>query len=176
MLSRRWLFALFLAAPAHATAQEQALSDLKALAASCERAFAAEVADVEPAARPGMWFRRVTSPGAVAFDARKTDSIVSPFVGEVRVTTVVSLAPMVASEAEAQALPASAAGKPARTVVSVRLAYTDGRWRVTGSTESVAPVARPGEREFDPVVLVRTAEQTLQPFRLSARCVGELSR
>jgi hypothetical protein len=144
MKMRAWL-GLLIAAAGPSFGGEP-LSDFEAIVDQCQRAYqkrsiAPEVVFV--AAIPA-WVKRLYGPVDIKYDVRRTESLVSPYIAEIRITELVASG-RGQDQAEADAIGLSLDGPASRVSLQVAFAWRNGLWEVTGGTSGMQHRHQSGE-------------------------------
>lgn len=138
-------FALFAsAAPLVTQAQPTELAEFEAIVARCREAYASRgLEEVVFAEAAKSWVKRVYAPASIAYDVRKTDSLVSPLVGHIEISQAVA-AERAADEAAASALVVPIDGRSTRRTFRINFAHQGGKWSATTAIGMSASKDRAG--------------------------------
>ncbi|KQR62635.1 hypothetical protein [Acidovorax sp. Leaf160] len=156
------------AATARNPSDAEALAAFKVIVERCSALFPATDGIVSQSP-DGNWRKTSRSDLQTSFDVKKTDSLVSPLEGVLRVSYL-TLGATAASEAEAQALVLNPEG-PAMKVLDVyHFALQDGSWVGLGVDESRELRTRPG-RPFEKLSTIKKDASRVPPQSLDGQCL-----
>lgn len=148
----------------------QPLPDFEKIVAKCKAAFTAPFSDVTQLPSTGQWIKRTTWPGGIEYDVRKTDSLVSPFVGHILVSTLV-VGARAESEDAAKALELNQEGALTKRETRISFAYREGVWQAVDGSERTTMRLKAGDNYQSPLTMRQTKDELLRPTTASARCL-----
>lgn len=155
-------------ANASTVSEAQALANFKQVVERCTALF--PVTDgIVSSAPDGKWRKTSRSDLQTSFDVKKTDSLVSPLVGVLKVSYL-ALGATAASEAEAQALTLDADGPAMRVADVYQFALQDGSWVGLSVDESRELRTRAG-RPFEKLSTIKKEASRLPPQSLDSQCL-----
>lgn len=114
-----------------ATAMADPLAEFQAIVKQCKLSYDAvrPRTEVSQSARDKAWFKQVWGPATIAYDVRKSDSLVSPFTAYIEITEVFDGDSAPTQEAAA-ALTIDIDGRATRYTERLRFAYQEGIWQL----------------------------------------------
>ena len=132
-------------------AQAEPLTDFKALVKQCSTAYESKpTSEVVLIERTGRWVKRMYGRAQIAYDVKKTDSLVSPFTAYLTVAQVITGKD---AQDEASANNLSLSFDDAGTVISTttanfRYSGDNGRWVLVDGSSAADFKSKPGP-DFD---------------------------
>ncbi len=168
---RPLLLCLAIVASTNSFSQGQPLPDFERIVNKCKQSFSQVYEDIWQASNSSAWIKRVTWPGSVKYDVKRTDSLVSPYIAHIEIESVV-VGARAGSEAEAQALPVSQDGPLARRTTRIEFAYQDGKWLAQSGTEQTAMRIAAGKAFETPLSFKLSKEELARPTTAAQRCLG----
>lgn len=156
-----------------ASAFADPIANLDDLVLRCQQAFNQRpVTEVTYSGAVNAWVKRLYLPTSIAMRARKTPSVVSPYVAEIDVVEIAA-AHQGEDEQSVRALDVSPDENVIRTARRINLAYQDGGWNVISGTSTVE-VRRDASEAFSKVKISRhSREAMLQSKGPLASCLGD---
>ena len=161
------LLLAFLVAPASAA---EPLKDFEAIVARCKSNYTAPFSEVTKLPSSDKWVKRMTWPGDVEYDVKKTDSLVSPFIAFISIKTLVAGRPA-DSEESAKAIEVSQDAALARRETRISFSYQSGVWLANEAVERTSIRLGAGEQYQAPVSINISKDELLRPFNPTERCL-----
>jgi|CXWL01.1.fsa_nt_gi hypothetical protein len=161
-------------ATAAGLAYGEPLADFESITKKCRQAFdTRHPIEVVYVARSKAWVKRVYGPTRVAYDVRKTDSLVSPFLGYIEIVELIAV-DRAADEATATALQPSLDNKVSRLTQRLNFAYRDSLWTLVDGTMGMEYKSEPDGRFSPPDTTVRLTKESivLKATGPAAACLG----
>lgn len=114
-----------------AAVRAEPLTEFQDIVKQCKKLVEQDVPRtlVENRKNAGYWVKLVLGPASIAYDVRKTDSLVSPLVAHIEVTSD-SYGSPASTEEEAKALSVNLDGAVNRSTHRINYAYQDGAWQL----------------------------------------------